>query len=463
VTDDADHGLLSPQWAGTAVAAASSDAAIIHAMVEVEVTLAHAWERLGFAPSGTGDTVETVAARLEIDAATLAARSRAGGNPVIPLVKDLRAAVAQADVSQPDAAASEWVHRGATSQDILDTALMLVASRALAIMSADLLVTLESLTRLADEHRATLTVSRTLTQHGVPSTFGLKAAGWLGGVSAAASRLTATASALPVQWGGAGGTLASYSVIGEAGTGSAIGELVAGRLGLGASVPWQSQRSVVVELGSALAQLGGALGKIAVDVLLLARPEFGELGEPSEAGRGGSSAMPQKQNPVLSVLVHSAARQSGALAGELHSSALAVDERPDGAWHAEWQTIRELIRLVGGATSLAAELTSGLRVHPEAMRANLALSGALVVSERLMLDYGRLLGRDRLQELVTGAMEPGVDLAAALRAEPALADIDDQTLAASLDPAGYLGDNDLIIDRAIADAATTIAALGGTS
>lgn len=447
-SDVADVGLLSPQWAGTPVASATSDAAIVAAMLEVEVALAYAWQDLGFAPEGTGDVIARVVDSLDIDVASLAARSRSGGNPIIPLVKDLRAAVAS-----QDAAAAVWVHRGATSQDIQDSALMLIASRSLASTRADLGSVVDSLVPLADTHRATLMVSRTLTQHGVPSTFGLKAAGWLAGVSHAAASLDRAASGLPLQWGGAGGTLASYSVIGQVGTGLAVSDAVADQLGLARSIPWQTQRSAIVELASALAQVGGALGKIAVDVLLLVRPEFGELGEPSAAGRGGSSAMPQKQNPVLSVLIHSAARQAPGLAAEVQRSALAVDERPDGAWHAEWQATRELLRLVGGAAGLAAELTAGLRVFPEAMRHNLGMSGSLVVSERLMLEYGSLVGRDRLQELVTAqALDPAADLGALLRAEPSLVDVSDEKLAESLDPAHYVGDNDLIIDRAIESA-----------
>ncbi|MBF0670971.1 MAG: 3-carboxy-cis,cis-muconate cycloisomerase [Salinibacterium sp.] len=443
--DTADLGLLSPQWAGTPIAAATSDAAIVRAMLEAEAALAWAWEDLGFAAAGTAEVVARAADELEVDIAQLAVRSRSGGNPVIPLVKDLRAAV-----GTTDAAASVWVHRGATSQDILDTALMLVAQRALELIRSDTAATATGLMALADAHRDTLMVSRTLTQHAVPSTFGLKAAGWLGGVAAARRSLARAARSLPVQWGGAGGTLSAYSVIGETGTGLAVAERVAARLGLQMSVPWQTQRSPVVELGAALAQAAGAFGKVAIDVLLLARPEFGELGEPVVAGRGGSSAMPQKQNPVLSLLIHSAARQAPALAAELQASAVAVDERPEGAWHAEWQALRQLLRLVGGSAHAAAELAGGLRAFPEAMRRNLELSGPLIVSERLMLEYGPRLGRDRLQELVTSAAgDPDADLLALLRREAALAEVSDETLAASLDPARYVGDAGLIIDRII--------------
>src|SRR5690606_11620835 len=198
---------------------------------------AWAWEELGFAEPGTGEAVAGAADGLHIDLPGLAARSRAGGNPIIPLVKDLRSAVAETD-----AAASAWVHRGATSQDIHDTALMLVVSRGLDSVRADSRATVSALIALADLHRHTLVVSRTLTQHGVPSTFGLKAAGWLGGVARAAGAIDRLVDGLPVQWGGAGGTLSAYGVIGGEGTGLAVGDLVADRLGLARAVPWHTQR-----------------------------------------------------------------------------------------------------------------------------------------------------------------------------------------------------------------------------
>jgi 3-carboxy-cis,cis-muconate cycloisomerase len=445
---DADFGLLSPQWVATSVARATSDSAILLAMLEVEVALVQAYETLGIAPAGTAEVVRGIAATASFDVASIAARGRDGGNPVIPLVKDLRAAVAAAS---PDAA--PWVHRGATSQDILDTALMLVARRAVEGLLADVDTAVRALAALADGHRRTLMASRTLTQHGVPTVFGLKAADWLGGVLRARRGLEAVT--FPVQWGGAGGTLASFAVVGGPGTGIRLAEEIAATLGLAvAAVPWQTQRAPVTGLGDALTTLADALGTISSDVLVLARPEIAELGEPAKAGRGGSSAMPQKHNPVLSVLIQSVARKAPGLSAELHRSANAVDERPDGAWHVEWQTLRELLRLVGGAAGLAAELLPGLIVHPDAMLRNLELSGPLIVSERLMLEFGTLLGAARIQELVSLAAGDGsFDLGAALRAEPALESIDDARLTEALDPATYLGDSELLIDRVLGEVA----------
>ncbi|MEO7121738.1 MAG: lyase family protein [Lacisediminihabitans sp.] len=449
---DADFGLLSPQWVGTPVSQATSDAAILEAIVDVEVALVTAYEMVGIAPVGVGVIARSVVESTTFDVADIALRGRAGGNPVIPLVKDLRAAVAAAS-----AEAAVWVHRGATSQDILDTAMMLVAQRAVTQILADAEATIGSLSGVADSNRRTIMAARTLTQHAVPTSFGLKAAGWLGGVSQAARRLAAVP--LPVQWGGAGGTQASFVVVGGTGTGNRLSDSIALTLGLAiAAVPWQTQRAPVTSLGDALVTLSDAFGTISSDVLVMARPEIGELSEPTQAGRGGSSAMPQKHNPILSVLVQSAARKTPALAAELHRSANAVDERPAGAWHVEWQCLRELLRQVGGAAALTAELVAGLVVYPAAMLRNLKLSGPLLVSERIMLEFGPIIGAARVQELIAQTVSgEDTDLAAALRAEPGLCDISDAHLSEVLYPVAYLGDVELLIDRALAAAGEDLA------
>jgi 3-carboxy-cis,cis-muconate cycloisomerase len=444
----ADVGLLSPFWAGSPIAAATSDQAIISALLEVELALLEAYAGLQLVPASVPASVGATARSLAIDPAELAAHATAGGNPVIPLVGQLRAAVATRD---PDAAA--WVHRGATSQDILDTALMVTARRGLELVLEDVQRIATALAALAGQHRRTAMVARTLTQHSVPTTFGLKAAGWLHGVVQAGRRLNRTRTALPVQWGGAGGTLASFTVLGGRAAAIAVGEAIADQLGLRPSlIPWHTQRAPVTEVGDAATQLTDALGKIACDVLVLTRPEIDEVQEPRAGGRGLSSAMPQKRNPVLSVLIQAAARRAPAVAATLHACAVAVDERPDGAWHAEWSAFREALRLAGGAAHLAAELTSGLIVNVDAMRTNLLRDGPLVVSERLMVEFGPLVGRARLQEMVTAAVEDhGADLVRHLRAEPALISITDEHLAESLDPLNYLGAADDLVGRVLED------------
>lgn len=446
----ADVGLLSPFWVGTPVARATSDQALLDALIEVELALVDAYVGLQLAPATAAATIRSVARSHDFDTPCLAVRARDGGNPVIPLVADLRAAVAAVD-----AEAAGWVHRGATSQDILDTALMLTARRALAIVLDDAHTTITALAALADRHRETLMAARTLTQHSVPTSFGLKAAGWLHGIVRATRRLDATRAQLCVQWGGAGGTLASFALLGPQRTGIELQQAIAAQLNLKVPlVPWHTQRAFITEVADAATQLSDALGKIATDVLVLVRPEIGELKEPHAAGRGVSSAMPQKQNPVLSVLINGATHRAPSFAADLHRSANAVDERPDGAWHGEWSAFRELLRLVGGAAHLATQLIPGLIVNTDAMLANVRRDGPLIVSERLMLEFGPLVGKKKLHEMVTASVRDStVDLAATLRAEPSLAMISDERLAASLDPANYLGAADDLITRVLDDLA----------
>ncbi|MBA9005566.1 lyase family protein [Thermomonospora cellulosilytica] len=345
-------GLLSPVRAGTAAETATADEAWLRALLDAETALARAQERLGVLPPGAAEEVAR-AARAITDPAELAVRARGAGNPVVAIAADLRAAAPHA-------------HHGSTSQDIVDTAAMLVASRTRALILADLDRTCAALADLAERHRTTPMAGRTLGQQAMPTTFGLKAAGWLLGCLQARRRLAAVA--LPVQLGGAAGTMAGY--------GDRALELLplyAEETGLEEPVlPWHTVRTPVVELGAALAQAAGALGKIGTDVLLLAQSEVGEAAEPAAPGRGGSSAMPHKRNPVLATMIRSAALQVPAQASVLLAAAGgAAHERPAGEWHAEWQPLRDCLRLTGGAAATAAELTGGLEVFPDRMKENL--------------------------------------------------------------------------------------------
>ncbi|WP_283134539.1 3-carboxy-cis,cis-muconate cycloisomerase [Rhizohabitans arisaemae] len=460
-----DAGLLNPDWAGTAVELATDDAAYVRAMLDAETALARAQAALGLAPAAAASAVAAVAAGLKPDMSALAQRARTGGNPVIPLVADLTAAVAERDPG-----AAPYVHRGATSQDILDTATMLIAFRALSRVLDDLDRTADALARLAAAHRDTPMAGRTLTQHAVPTTFGLKAAGWRSLVCAARDRLAAVRAALPAQLGGAAGTLAAFHAFAAAepgaGTGpaSGAGDGSAGDLGLRLvaryaaevglaepALPWHTLRAPVADLAAGLAFAAGALGKLAADVLTLSRTEIGEV---AEGSGGGSSAMPHKANPVRATLVAAAARQVPALASVLFGSLAAEDERPAGAWHAEWQPLRQALRLVGGAAADTAELTAGLRVRPGRMRANLGLTGGLIVSERLAAELAPLIGRAEakraLTEAARRAAEEGTGLAEALRADPAVTHALPQAkLRELLDPAGYLGSAPALVDRAL--------------
>ena len=293
------------------------------------------------------------------------------------------------------------VHRGATSQDILDTAAMLLAKRAIDVILADLAQAAEAAAGLAEAHRASIMIGRTLLQQAVPVTFGLIAAGWLTSVDEAREGLAAVRSRrLAVQFGGAAGTLAS---LGEAG--QQVVALLAEELGLALPVlPWHTDRLRIIDLGAALARVGAALGKIARDVTLLAQSEVGEVSEgggspaarsPDPQGpaasprRGGSSAMPHKHNPVASIAVLGCTRQLPGLLGILVSNSEQELQRAAGAWHAEWEPLTAMLRLTGSASSWAAELLSGLTADTSRMAANLAATKGLPLAEHVCLAAGR--------------------------------------------------------------------------
>lgn len=365
------------------------------------------------------------------DVRSLAERARVGGNPVIPLVGDLTKAVGEEYGEEY----GPYVHRGATSQDIMDTASMLVAARTLDLVLGDLDRTAAALARLASEHRDTAMPGRTLTQHAVPTTFGLKAAGWRALVLDARDRVRTVRDSLPAQLGGAAGTLAAFGAYGASDP-TALPAAYARELGLRApDLPWHTLRTPVADLAGCLAFTAGALGKVAVDVLTLSRTEIAEV---AEGSGGGSSAMPHKSNPVRSTLIASAARRAPQLAATLYGSLAAEDERPAGAWHAEWEPLRDLLRLVGGAARDAVELAEGLRVRADVMRAHLDLTHGLIVSERLSAELAPVLGRARAKELLTRLAAEGRPLAEA----PELADVD-------LDPTHYTGSAGALTDRAL--------------
>ncbi|GAA0954808.1 3-carboxy-cis,cis-muconate cycloisomerase [Actinocorallia libanotica] len=426
----ADVGLLSPLRAGTLVGSATGDRAFLQAMLDAEAALTRALSRTGMAPREAAEAVTAAADADRFDLGSIAERARADGNPVIPLVADLKAEV--------DARHRPYVHRGATSQDIFDTAVMLVARRALIPILDDLERVAAALAGLAAEHRATPMAGRTLTQHAVPTTFGLKAAGWRSLVLAGRERLAALV--LPAQLGGAAGTLAAFTA--HAGQDGASADaalrlptVFADETGLAEPrLPWHTLRMPVADLGTALAIATGGLGKVAADVLVLSRTEIGEV---TEGKGGGSSAMPHKSNPVSATLIAAAARQAPALASVLIASLAAEDERPAGAWHAEWQPLRELLRLAGGAADAAATLVESLRVHPERMRANLRLTRGLIASERAGIELSQSLGhaqaRRTLEEAARRVVSEEIPLADALGIP-------------DLDPADYLGAATALVD-----------------
>jgi 3-carboxy-cis,cis-muconate cycloisomerase len=350
--------------------AAVDDRAWLQAMLDAEAALARAQARAGVIPAAAAEAVAAACRVERFDVEAIGRAARADGNPVPALVA---------------AADTEWFHHGATSQDIVDTAAMLLGQRAVLLIIGELDAAALTCSALADRHRDTLMAARTLMQQAVPTTFGLKAAGWLDAVLDGIDALGTVD--LPVQLGGAAGTLAS---MGEAGP--TVMHEFAEELGLSEPLlPWHANRFPVAALGSALAIASGVVGKIALDVELLAQTEVAEVA----SGRGGSSSMPHKNNPVEAIRTRACARRVQAAAGLLVGGLADHEhERAAGAWHAEWAPLTEALTCTGGAAAAAREMLDGLEVRPERMRENLdpalAADEAYLGTAHVFIDRARL-------------------------------------------------------------------------
>jgi len=402
--------LFGPMFVPDALREALSDEAYLAAMLRFEAALAATEARAGVIPQDAAEAIAAACDPARFDIAELGRAAVSSATPVAPLAKALREA-------------SSYAHWGATSQDALDTATMLVARDALALIHTELDGVAAAAARLAEEHRDTLTAGRTLLQQALPVTFGLKAAGWL--VAVLDARRLLAAQRLAVQLGGAAGTLAA---LGDAGPPVLAG--LAQELGLEApDLPWHTARGRIGELAGALAVTAGALGKAGGDVVLLAQTEVGEV---TEASGGGSSAMPHKQNPAAAVRTRACAQQAVAATSALLAAAGHEHERAAGAWQSEWLPLRAALGFTGGAAAALRESLEGLQVHEERMRANL---DPLVMAERATL----ALGRDEVQ-----AAAASDDFRAALSAHLSPAELDEL-----LDPAGYLGSAGVFVDRAL--------------
>lgn len=453
MTTSGDLGLLDPVWAEVPAAGSLDDRALVAAMFRVEGEWAAALADAGSVDRAAAEAVVEAARSVDDgDVRALVAAGPLGGNPVIALVSTLRARVAAA--SAP-AGASSAVHRGLTSQDVLDSALQLAAAEAIdAALLPDLDLAGDAAATLAEAHRETLGIARTLGQPALPTTFGYRAATWLSGVQDARERLLDARSVLAVQLGGAVGT--SASLVSSGLDVDVLRGLWAERLGLAdPGRPWHTNRALVLQLGAALAGVIAAAGTIAADIATGSRPELGELGEGLAEGAGGSSAMPQKRNPVHSVMLRGAALQAPGLLATLATAAgTAVDERPDGAWHAEWPALRALLRLAGGAVHQLHIVLDGLHVDDEAMGRNLAAAGDGALAERVVSRFAAVAegGRDALRDAIATAARAGDDVRAATRALlPETVDgvPADEALAEAFDPRGYLGQAPVLTDRAI--------------
>ncbi|MFI9009069.1 3-carboxy-cis,cis-muconate cycloisomerase [Actinosynnema sp. NPDC053489] len=419
------------------------DRAWLRAMLDFERALAIVQARAGIVSQEAARMVVTAIDVGNYDPVAIGQSALASGTPVVPLVRAIGAHVT--------AEGRAAVHNGATSQDVLDTALSLVAHRALRPVLANLRGVAAECERLAERHRDTLVAGRTLNQHALPTTFGLKCAGWLVAVDEAEDALTRVRERrLAVQFGGAAGTLAAVRPDGDP-TDVDLTAQLAAQLGLAAPlIPWHTDRTRVAELAAALGETAGVLAKIAQDVVLLAQTEVAEVAE----GEGGtSSAMPHKQNPVRAVLVTACARRVPGLVATVLAAMAQEHERAAGAWHSEWQTVTELLRLVGGAALGTRELLSRLRVDPGRMRRNLDLTGGLLMAENVAVRLAARIGRSEAQDLVAEVCRTAVAAGQSLR-EALLADLriglSEKEVDDALDPAGYTGRAGEFTDRALA-------------
>ncbi len=450
------EGLFGAVESAGAVGELVGDSAWVRAMLDVEVALAGACAEVGLVPVEHAAAVAAAASDLaRYDPVELGRQAAAIGNPVGPLVRALTAAA--------DGAAGA-VHLGATSQDVLDTAAMLIARRVLDVLVEEVDTAAGVVAGLAVEHVGTVQVGRTLLQHAPPVTFGLTAAGWLAGLDAAADGLRRVrAERLAVQLGGASGTLAVFGA-----DGPRVLAAMSARLGLAEpTLPWHTERGRIAELAAALAQTCGAVASIARDLVLLASTEVGEVSEDGPAGSGGSSTMPHKRNPIASVAALAAAAQAPGLAATLFSTMAHEHQRAAGAWHAEWRPLRELARCTGSAVAWLRTALTRLRVHPDRMRANLDLTGGLIMAERVTAELAPLVGRLAAHDAVAtccarmadagraDAVDPtgGAEgLVAVLAGDPLVGrHLGRERIAELLDPAGCPGSAAEFVRRAVSE------------
>jgi 3-carboxy-cis,cis-muconate cycloisomerase len=423
-------------------------------MLRVEAALARAEAQCGVIPEDAARVIHEVSCEgnvgiLDRDGIALAAVE--AGNIAIPFVKQLTAAVARVDAN-----AARFVHWGATSQDILDTALVLQLREALATLDSTLLAAQTACATLAATHRDTVLVGRTWLQHALPTTFGLKAAGWLEALGRSRVRLARAARQADVlQFGGAAGTLASLGPAAPA-----VSEALSRELGLASpDMPWHTHRDRLADVATTLGVLVGTLGKIARDVSLMAQTEVGEVMEPAAPGRGGSSTMPHKRNPVGCGAVLTAAVRVPGLVGTILSGMVQEHERALGGWQAEWETLPQIVALAGGALKHLAAVLGGLEVDAPRMAANLELTQGLILAEAFMLALGPHIGREQAHEWVERASKDAVrrrcDLRTAiddaLNADPATRGLlDADALDRLRRPDNYVGQAASIVDAVLA-------------
>ena len=439
--------LLAPFLSSAAMRAICDDAMFVQCMLDFESALARAEAATGTIPENAATAIGKACIAKHFDMSALADGATKGGNLAIPLVKLLTATIAKND---PDAA--RYVHWGATSQDVIDTAIVLQLRAGVDALLGDLDRAISGFAKLARQHRETATVARTLLQHALPMPFGLKLAEYASALHRSRLRLKRLRQeTFVLQFGGAGGTLAALGA-----DGLKIAEHLAKELSLPLpDAPWHTHRDRIAEAASVFAILAGTCGKIARDISLLMQTEVAEAFEPAGEGRGGSSTLPQKRNPVLAAAAIAAATMAPNLAATIFTAQTQEHERSAGLWHAEWPTLPTLMLVTSGALAAIVDIAEGLEVDGERMRANLDSTHGLVMAEAVSMALAEKIGKNEAHTIVEAASRAAIEGKQHLRDvlakdKRATAHIDADKLKTLFEPMSYQGVSQVLIDRLLA-------------
>lgn len=438
--------LFDPLFRFEDVERALSDQARLQGMLDFEAALARAEAHAGVIPSPAASAIAAKCKAELFDVGAVAQAAKLAGNPAIPLIKELTRRVAETDKD-----AARYMHWGATSQDAIDTGLVLQLRNALQFVTQDLERLSDALAELAATHRSALMVARTWMQQALPTTFGFIVAGWLDSVNRAGERLReAEQRALVLQFGGAVGTLAALGPKGQE-----VARNLGAELGLPLpTVPWQALRDRMAELATALGICVGILGKIARDISLHAQTEVAEVFEPTGEGRGGSSTMPHKRNPVSCATILAASLRVPGLVSTMLAAMVQEQQRGLGGWHAEWETLPEIVSLTAGALHHLTEIVPRLEIDSAKMRENLELTRGLIYAEAVAMTLGSKIGRPQAHELLEAACRRAQTekrhLRDVLAQNPQVSSqLSPKELEDLFDPRKYLGGAETFVDQVV--------------
>lgn len=442
------HQLFDAYFTQPAMRAIFSDQGRLQGMLDFEAALARAEASTGLIPKEVVADIEAACRAELFDVDELAIAIGTAGNSAIPLVKALGKQIAVRNET-----AERYVHMGATSQDVMDSGLVLQLRSAIDLLERDLTQLADALAEQAQRHASTPLAGRTWLQQATPVTLGMKIAGWLGAITRHRQRLLEIKPRLLcLQFGGASGSLAA---LGD--QAFAVAEALAAELNLNLpDQPWHTQRDRLVEFASLLGMIAGSLGKVGRDLSLLMQTEAGEVFEPAAPGKGGSSTMPHKRNPIGAAVMIGAATRAPGLVATMFAAMPQEHERSLGLWHAEWETLPELCCLVSGSLQQALQVVPGMEVDARRMLQNLELTKGLVLAEAVSIALAQRIGRDAAHRLIERccrlAVEQGTHLRQVLGAEPKVAaQLSAEELDHLLNPAHYLGQSQRWVQRAVAE------------